>query len=113
MISPRFTRSPGLTLHSMRVPSCMSAPRLGMRNSAMSGHHRIHGRDNGRNLRKGSIFEMFRIRRRYFDSADSLYRRIQVVKGFLLNARTDLGGNAPTAPALIHDERPVSASEGL
>lgn len=32
-MSPRRTRSPGFTRHSMTVPTSMSAPRKGMRNS--------------------------------------------------------------------------------
>ena len=112
MMSPRFIRSPGLTLHSIRVPSCMSAPRLGMRNSAMSGHHCFDGRRNSRDLREGCILEMLWIRRRHFDSADSADRRIQIIKCFLLNARADFGRDAATAPAFVHDECSVGTPNG-
>src|SRR5208337_2691570 len=102
-----------LTLHSIRVPSSMSAPRLGMRNSAMRSHHGFYSCDDGWSLRERSILQMLGIRRRNLDSADSLDRRIQIVEGFLLDACADLAGNAAAAPALVHNERAMGSSDGL
>src|SRR6185437_1381804 len=112
-ISPRFTRSPGLTLHSIRVPSSMSAPRLGIRNSAMHAHHGFYSGDDGWNLREGSVLEMLGIWRGRFNSADLLDRRIQIVEGFLLDTGADLRGDSTAAPAFVHNERAVSSSYRL
>ena len=49
--SPLRTSSPGLTSHSSTVPSSMSAPRAGMRNSATSAHHLARRGDDPFRLR--------------------------------------------------------------
>src|SRR6185312_15415047 len=97
-ISPRFTRSPGLTLHSIRVPSSMSAPRLGIRHSAMHAHHGFYSGDDGWNLREGSVHEMLAIRRERFNSADPLEQRTQIVERFLMDTGADLSGDSTAAP---------------
>src|SRR5512138_2050088 len=90
--SPRLTRSPGLTSHSTSVPASMSAPRLGMRNSPM-GHHPFCCRDNGVDLRQGSLFHVPGIGDGNLGAAEAHHRQIQLVEGLFHDPGRYLGGD--------------------
>ncbi len=73
--------SPGCTSHSSSVPSVMSAPREGIRNSGTVAHHPSGGGDDVVDLRERRVLEVLRVRRGHLHPAHPLDRRVELVEG--------------------------------
>ena len=106
--SPFFTRSPGLTSHSTKVPASMSAPSAGIRKSLTTGLAGSHetARRGGYFCRLGqcSILQMRRIGHRHFPAAHAPQRRIEFEESLLGDPHANLGGQRPALPAFVDDD---------
>src|SRR6185437_981500 len=114
-ISPRCTSSPGCFSHSTSVPASMSAPRDGMRNSAMDQGRPMHcfaaativGTCGNAASSKGCGYGI---------GTSALHardRRVARTKRLLHDTRADLGGKAARTPGLIDDHGMSRTRNGL
>ena len=86
-MSPRLTASPGCFRQSTRVPASMSAPSVGMRNSAMAPHHLSTDATIVSACGSAASSRCFGIRHRHLGAAHARHRRIELVERPLHDAR--------------------------
>src|SRR3989304_92037 len=107
MMSPRFTPSPGFFRQATRVPALMSAPRMGILNSAMASEHLVNGRHDGSGLRQRGVLHVLGVRHRHLRAAHAGHRPVEVVEAALHELGADFRREAAHPPALVHDHRAV------
>src|SRR6185369_3607993 len=111
MMSPRATRSPGRLRHAMSVPAVMSAPRIGIRNSAIAAEQGPGRRRDRHGLRQRGVLHVPGVGDRDLGAAQPLHGAVQVVEAPLHDLGAHLGGEAAGAPALVDDQGPVGVGD--